>query len=134
MELGFFFFRLAGAAIATALLPAHPLALLRRSNKKPNIDEFDIQRLGKPPKPRAQYVSIEEVWIKYKMPIVLCAAACSGICTVMIPQDRAKLLDVAGEISRRALRRPYRRLARRGNPIPGGMIPFLAGEPARKIF
>jgi len=125
MELGF---RLAGAAIATAFFLAQSPRSLTQSNKKPNIDEL-IQRLEAAEGHERDVVMEELDQIQdadVLVPPLLAALDRDD------PQNARKLLDVLARFPGVQLTAPLVRLARRADPIPGGMEPFLAGEPARK--
>ncbi len=125
MKLGF---RLAGAAIATAFFLAQSPRSLTQSNKKPNIEEL-IQRLEASEGHERDVVMEELDQIQdadVLVPPLLAALDRDD------PQNAWKLLDVLARFPSVQLTVPLVRLARLADPIPRGVEPFLAGEPARK--
>src|SRR5260370_33411181 len=125
MKLGF---RLAGAAIATAFFLAQSPRSLTQSNKKTNIEEL-IQGL-KAAEGHERDVVMEELDqiqdADVLVPPLLAALDRND------PQNAWKLLDVLARFPGVQLTVPLVRLARLADPIPRGVEPFLAGEPAKK--
>ncbi len=125
MKLGF---RFEIAVIAAAFLLSQPPRPLPQSDKKPNVDEL-IQRLEAAEGHERDVVMGELDQIKdadVLVPPLLAALEHSD------PQSARKLLDVLARFPGVPLTVPLVRLARRADPIPWGIEPFLVGEPARK--
>jgi hypothetical protein len=125
MKLGL---RLAGAAIAAAFLLAQSPRAFAQSDKKPNVEEL-IQRLEASEGHERDVVMEELDQIKdadVLVPPLLAALDGDD------PQNARKLLDVLARFPAVQLTVPLVRLARRADPIPRGMEPFLVGELARK--
>jgi hypothetical protein len=116
------------AAIAIAFLLAQPPGTLAQSDKKPNVDEL-IQRLEAAEGHDRDVVMEELDQIQdadVLVPPLLAALDRAD------SQNARKLLDVLARFPDVQLAAPLVRLARRAEPIPYGMEPFLVGEPARK--
>jgi HEAT repeat protein len=125
MKLGF---RLDVAAIAIAFLLAQPPLTFAQTDKKPNVDEL-IQRLEASEGHERDAVMEELDQIQdadVLVPPLLAALDRDD------PQNARKLLDVLARFPGVQLTVPLVRLARRADPIPRGIEPFLVGEPARK--
>jgi hypothetical protein len=121
-------FRLDVAAIAVAFLLSQPPRTFAQSDKKPNVEEL-IQRLEAAEGPERDVVMEELDQIQdanVLVPPLLAALDRDD------PQNARKLLDVLARFPNVQLAAPLVRLAQRADPIPRGMEPFLAGEPARK--
>lgn len=121
-------FHLSIIAFAVALLFAPIPRALPQSDRKPNVAEL-IQRLEATEGHERDVVMEELDQIQdanILVPPLL--AALEGV----DPQNAWKLLDVLVRFPDVQLAGPLVRLARRADPIPRGMEPFLVGEPARK--
>jgi hypothetical protein len=121
-------FHLAAIAIAAAFLFAPLPRVFAQSDKKPNIDEL-IQRLETAEGHERDVVMEELDQIQdanVLVPPLLAALDRDD------PQNAWKLLDVLARFPDVQLAAPLVRLARRADPIPRGMEPFLVGEPATK--
>jgi hypothetical protein len=124
MKLGF---RLAAIAIAAVFFPPLPDAIAQ-SGEKPNVGGL-IQRLEAAEGHERDLVMEELDQIQDAN--VLVPPLLAELDHVD-PQNAWKLLDVLVRFPGVQLAGPLVRLARRADPIPPGMEPFLVGEPARK--
>jgi hypothetical protein len=121
-------FRLDVAAIAVAFLLSQLPRTFAQSDKKPNVEEL-IQRLEAAEGHERDVVMEELDQIQdahILVPPLLAALDRDD------PQNAWKLLDVLARFPNVQVAAPLVRLAQRADPIPRGMEPFLAGEPARK--
>jgi hypothetical protein len=125
MKLGF---HLNVAAIAIAFLLAQPPRTLAQSDMRPNVDEL-IQRL-QAAEGHDRDLVMEEL-DRIQDADVLVPPLLAAFDRVD-PQNAWKLLDVLARFPNVQLAAPLVRLARRADPIPRGIEPFLVGQPARK--
>jgi hypothetical protein len=121
-------FRIAFAASALALLLGRPLPAFAQAEKKPTVGEL-IQKLESAEGNDRDLImdQLDQIHdADVLVPLLLAAL------DQVDPQNAWKLLDVLARFPSAHPEAQLVRLAKRADPIPRVMEPFLIGEPARK--